>query len=185
MPGTLTPAQMFDHELNVVKGWPSPYAVDKTKPIGTLVDDEVIFAGRVVQLGSVSPDIGKWLPGCANATGLNAPMPCFAWPNQADFDVSSDVGNISGGNLVALVASGAYEMESTEYMTSTFLPGDALVAENTATSADRGKLLKATTVSASGTKTIVGIVSDSGPITNDFKKTVVRFWPVFLPFSAT
>ena len=24
------PAQMFDHELNPVKGWPSPYAVDKS-----------------------------------------------------------------------------------------------------------------------------------------------------------
>ena len=29
MPGTIVPGQMFDQELNGVKGWPSPYALDK------------------------------------------------------------------------------------------------------------------------------------------------------------
>ena len=28
MPGNITPGQMFTHELNVIKGWPSPYAID-------------------------------------------------------------------------------------------------------------------------------------------------------------
>jgi hypothetical protein len=179
MPGTLTPAQMFTHELNVVKGWPSPYAVDKTRPIATLGTDEVIYGGRVVSLDTTA----KWVLGCADATSFKIAMPCFALANQGDFDIASDVGNISGGNLTALVATGSYEMESTEFTAAeTYVPGDCLVSIQT-TGINKGRLAKSGTLSPTAAgKTVIGIVSSVSPITNDFKKEVVRFWPVCIPF---
>ncbi len=48
MPGTYTPAQMFNFELNQKKGWPSPYAVDYA---ATIKDGETdIQAGSVISL---------------------------------------------------------------------------------------------------------------------------------------
>jgi hypothetical protein len=166
MPGTLVPAQSFDHELNPVKGWPSPYALDKSAPAGSGVTG--IAPGMVVSLNSVE----KWKRGCANGE-----MPCFAFPGQNDFDVNGDVGNIIGNNLMALVATGGYELESTEYMGAGFGVNVPLTAHNTA-DADQGKL-KVTTLGSSDM--IVGICSKAAPFMNDFRKNVLRFWPVFLP----
>ena len=35
MPGTYEPDQMYTHELNQKKGWPSPYAVDMHAAVKT------------------------------------------------------------------------------------------------------------------------------------------------------
>lgn len=174
MPGTVTPAQMFDNELNVSKGWPSPYALDKTKPVGA--GETLLKAGRV---GHIDPATDKVKVGCPVSGTDYAAMPLFLWPNQTDFDVASDVGNISGGNIVALVGSGAYELESTEFMGGgPFTPNRPLVVHNTA-DADKGKLKVGTTDDAA---TIVGIISDdSSSLTNEFGKDYIRFWSVYLP----
>jgi hypothetical protein len=172
MPGTYTPAQMFDHTLNPVKGWPSPYALDKTKAIA---DGETgIVAGRVCYIDPVTDKIKLGCPFDADT----ASMPLFAFPNQTDFDVMSDVGNISGGNMVFLVGVGAYELESTEYVDAGFDPNVPLTVVNDA-GADLGKL-KATTLST--TDLIVGVVSDKGSLTSEYKKLYIRFWPVYLPY---
>lgn len=172
MPGTFSPAQMFDHELNVVKGWPSPYAVDKTKGI---IDANVnsIIAGRVVH---IDPTTDKFALGTYQDS-TSASMPCFAWPSSTDLDVRSDVGNISGGHLTALPATGAYEFETTEFKGTGFDPNIPLTCYNTA-DADQGKV-QATTIGS--TDLIVGIVSDKGILTNENKKSFIRFWPVYLP----
>lgn len=167
MPGTLTPAQMFDHELNPVKGWPSINALDKSAEIGDGVTG--IVAGMCVSLNSSS----KFKRGCANGE-----MPLFAFQSQNDFDVNSDVGNLSGGNLMALVATGGYELETTEFTGVSFVPNAPLTSEEVV-AADIGKL-KVTTIDHA-TDMIVGVVSDSGPITNENAKNVIRFWPVYMP----
>lgn len=172
MPGTYSPAQMFDHELNVVKGWPSPYAVDKTKKVID-ADRDSIIAGRVV---CIDPTEDKFKLG-TYMDSTSASMPCFAWPSSTDLDVRSDVGNISGGNLTALPASGAYEFETTEFMGTGFDPNIPLTVSNTA-DANKGKVLVTTLGAAT---LIVGIVSDKGVLTNENKKSFVRFWPVYLP----
>ena len=171
MPGTVTPAQMFDHTLDAKKGWPSPYALDKTKEIAT--GEAGIMSGMVVHIDPTTDKIKRGCPWNANW----AAMPIFAFPNQKDFDVSSDVGNISGGSLVGLVGVGAYELESTEYIGLGYNPNIPLTVHNAA-DADQGKLV-ATTLAT--TDLIVGVVSDKGPLTNEYKKTYIRFWPVYLP----
>jgi hypothetical protein len=167
MPGTLTPAQMYDHELNPVKGWPRIHALDKHAEVGSGVTG--IIAGMCLSLDSD----GKYQRGCANGA-----MPLFVFQNQNDFDANSDVGNISGGVLMTLVATGGYELESTEFTGASFVPNAPLTVENTAGD-DQGKL-KVTTIDHA-TDMVVGVVSDAGPITNENGKTVVRFWPVYMP----
>lgn len=173
MPGTITPAQMFNHELNVVKGWPSPYAVDKTKSIKS--GETLLIAGRVGHIDPVADAIAVGVP---DAAGVSAPMPLFLWPNQTDFDVASDVGNISGDHIVALVATGGYELESTEFLAGTYDPGTQLVVHNTA-DADKGKLKVSAGIATAAT--VVGVISDKGIYTNEFRKDMIRFWPVYLP----
>jgi len=165
MPGTNVPGQMYDHELNPVKGWPSPYAVDKIAEIASGV--EGILGGMVISLDSN----GKFIRG---ATG--SAMPCFAFPNASDFDVLSDRGNISGGNMMGLVAVGAYELESTEYMGSGFAVNAPLTAHNVAGD-DQGKL-KVTTL---GSADLIVGVCNRVPTANEYGKNMVRFWPVYLP----
>lgn len=167
MPGTLTPAQMFDHELNAVKGWPSPYAVDKRVQADTGVTG--IVAGMCLRVDSTT--------GKANRGSTNGDMGLFVFQSQNDFDVNGDVGNIIGNWMNCLVAIGAYELETTEYMGVGFDPNAPLTAHNTA-DANRGKL-KVTTLNSSDN--IVGVVSEAGPLTNEFGKEVVRFWPVYQP----
>lgn len=165
MPGTNVPGQMFDHELNPVKGWPNPYAVDKIAEIASGVTG--INSGMVV---SLDPN-GRFIRGADTSA-----MPCFAFPNSSDFDVLSDRGNISGGNMMALVAIGGYELESTEFIGSGYAPNVPLTAENS-TPADVGKL-KITTL---GSADLIVGVCNRGPIANEYGKEMVRFWPVYLP----
>ena len=172
MPGTLVPGQMFDHELNAVKGWPSPYAVDhRIQPYNS---SEGILPGMVVHK---DPATSRAIRGLTAAT---TQMPLFAFQGQNDFDVNGDVGNIIGGWLNTLVAIGSYELESTEFESPvTYDVNDPLTSPVHAVSSTlKGKLVK-TVLCAD--EIICGIVSEKGPLTNDFGKQVVRFWPVFIP----
>ncbi len=169
MPGTNVPAQSFDHELNPVKGWPSPYAVDKVAEIASGVTG--IKGGMVISLDSN----GKYIRGAAGAA-----MPCFAFPNSSDFDVLSDRGNISGGHMLGFVAIGAYELESTEFVGVGFAPNIPLTSENGAGD-DQGKL-KVTTLDS---EDLIVAVCNRGPTANEYGKQMVRFWPVYLPQRAS
>jgi hypothetical protein len=109
---------------------------------------------------------------------VNGYMPLFTFPGEKDFDANSDVGNISGGWLNTLVATGGYELETTEFVAGgTYDPQTSLTG---ATGADIGKL-RPTTHGWCGHAMIVGVVSEPGPRTNDHGKDVIRFWPVFCP----
>ena len=177
MPGTTVPAQMFNHELNAVKGWPSPYGLDKSGPIDPATTG--ILKGMCCSLNSS----GNFIRGCPNGA-----MPIFAIPNQSDFDVDSDYGNISGGNLMGLVAVGSFELQTTEYSGTGFGPNIPLISPATQTSAtvgantgSTGPGLLVATVIGNATDTIVGICSTLAPFTNEFGKLFLQFWPVFIP----
>lgn len=169
MPGTNTPAQMYDHELNAKKGWPSPYAVDYS---AEYADGETgVKAGMVVSLDAN----GKFVRGMSSGA-----MAIFALQNQSDFDVASDIGNISGGVGSGLVAEGAYELQSTEFVTDNYAPNDPLtVDDGGVTPADKGKLKKASALYA---EDVVGIVS-AGQTDSEHNANIkfLAFWPVFLP----
>jgi hypothetical protein len=158
---------MYDHELGAVKGWPSPYAVDKRVQAGSGVTG--IVPGMCLKLDPTT--------GLASRGTVNGAMGLFVWQGQDHFDVNGDVGNIIGGNMNCLVATGAYELETTEFTGVGFNPNVPLTAVN-AGGATQGKL-QATTIG--GGLNIVGVVSEAGPLTNEFAKTVIRFWPVYLP----
>jgi len=171
-----TPAQMFDHELNPVKGWPGPAALDKTKAIGP---GESIQRGRVMSIG---PNDTLILGAYFNA------MPIFAFPSTDDFDVASDVGNFSGGHGMGLVATGHFEVETTEFMTSfeelrfTY-PPNTPVAPWLYSANDVGKIFPTGfTLFDRIFDQICGIVSDASPLTNEFQKQVVRFWTTYIPY---
>ena len=164
--GTLTPGQMFDHELNAVKGWPSPYAVDKSLALDTGETSSAIKAGMGMY---IDPTSKKFKLGIVDGA-----VTIFALQNADDFDANSDVGNISGGKSSGLVAFGAYELETTEYVSGTYNPNTCLTV--TAAGANKGKLV----AGVAYTDQICGVVSD-GERTNEYSVGMLRFWPTWLP----
>ena len=169
MPGTYEPSQMFEFELNQKKGWPSPYAVDYAAEYAT--GEEGVQAGMVISLDSN----GQFVRGMS---GDNA-MAIFALQNMTDFDVLSDLGNVSGGVGSGLVACGAYELQTTEFVSALYPPNTLLtVDDGSVTAANKGKLKEGTVY----TDPIVGVVS-AGLTTSEHDADVqlLAFWPVWLP----
>lgn len=168
MPGTIVPAQMFDHMLDPKKGWPSPYALDKAAAPDTGVTG--INAGTGVSLSASTGLLVKGL-------GVAGAMPMWAFQGQNEFDVNGDVGNIISGVVNCLVATGAYELETTEYSGVSFAVQDPLTLNGS------GQVVAAAG-GITGTDDICGIVSTAGPLTNAYGKQTVRFWPVYMPSRA-
>lgn len=179
--------QMTLHTLNGAKGWPRPHAVDFTADFNSTqlgaISGGVAFSGRVVHLDSS----GDYRFGVANRQ-----MPMFLFQNSDDPDVSNDGGDATTdvgvyvpiaptGKMMALVAIGAYELESTEFDTAqTYAPNETLTAATGTTLATAGVL---TNQSATPyTNAICGVVS-RGEITNAFGRAALCFWPVYLPTS--
>ncbi len=144
-------------------------------------------------------------------------MPMWLWPGSTDPDVYnpgvppgiSAAGTTSyiadfiavmppaaGGNMPALVASGGYELETTEFDTDqTFTPGNGLRAVTSNTNANAGKLTNQGATSAAFTSsttllygdptlsawdTIVGFVS-RGSYVNANRKHSLGFYPTLIP----
>ena len=167
MPGTFTPAQMYDHELNPRKGWPSPYAVDYSAAYASGTTG--VAAGMCCSLDAN----GNFVRGGITA----AQMAVFIFQNQTDFDVLSDVGNIAGGVGSGLVACGAYELQTTEFVAGTYPPNTPLTVVN-AVGVTQGQL----TIGVPYTDPIVGVVS-SGQSDSEHNADIkfLAFWPVYLP----
>jgi len=200
---------MFDRTLTPLKGWPSPTALDF---------DAVLSPN--VNIGGVAtpPSSGQCVHYTASGFEMGAnikKMPMFLWPSAGDFDVANQgvpAGVALGGTtqyppawvpirptgkLNALVATGAYELETTEFDTNqTYAPNDWLRAVTSNSDANAGKL---TNQNASGGQgfgspglcvwgdpgvatwdSIVGVVS-RGAYTNANGRQVLAFWPVYMP----
>ncbi len=122
-------------------------------------------------------------------------MPIFLFQNSDDPDVSNPGGNPATdpgawvavsptGKMMGLVAAGAYELESTEYVNITgadvYLPGQPLTAINDNTSGLGGMICKGVAY----TTPLVGVVS-RGVRKNAAGLSALSFWPVFLPANYT
>ena len=174
MPGTLTPGQMFDHSLTELSGRSTMHALDFA---AAPADGETCAEGSVMTLDSNSQFVGGMGAGVAN-THLyehNAPMAIFAIQGTNDFDANSDEGNMSGGVQSGIVASGGYEIQTTEYVAGTYSANDLLTF---ATGVNRGDV----TISKDSYSDchIVGVVS-RGVETNVDSESVISFWTVFCP----
>lgn len=186
MPGTNTNyGQMYDHTLEVRHGWSGDRGsvLQKMLPVSS-ANSNLVYGGCVVNIGTDNTfHLG------VNATNslANCRVPCFAFPNENDFDVNSDYGNIAGGTLLALCALGDFEMESTEFDSGSgedYTAGVYLTAtaEDGPPNTSDGKLKPGTF----GTDVIVGIVSESGTnsdhsFTNENGQGYIRFFSWFMP----
>jgi len=159
------PAQMFDHLLEPIKGWFHMGALDKDVTPLSLTDARLV-SGRVGYLNAA----GLLVPGlAAGAMGL------FMFPSATDYDVYRDSGGVGGGKLMVLVASGSYELQSTEFIAGVYVPNQLLTARNV-DDTNMGKLVGGVAY----TNTICGVVSD-GQLTNENGTSVLQFWSYFLP----
>jgi hypothetical protein len=169
MPGTNVPSQMFDVELNQKKGWPSPYAVDYAAEYAS--GESGVKAGMVVSLDAN----GAFVRGLAS----DGAVAIFVLQSMADLDVLSDIGNVSGGVGSGLVALGAYELQTTEFVAGNYAPNDPLtVDDGSVVPANEGKL----TLGVLYTDPIVGVVS-AGQTDSEHSADIkfLAFWPVWLP----
>ncbi len=176
---------MTTHMLNPRKGWPSQHAIDFDALFDSsqlaAITGGVAFAGRVVHLDTA----GKFRFGVANRQ-----MAMFLFTDSDAHDVSNyggDPATEAGawvavaptGKMVALVACGSYELESTEFDSEqTYPPNTTLTAATGTTLATCGVLTNQAAVPY--TNAVCGVVS-KGVYTNSYGKSVLAFWPVYLP----
>lgn len=161
--------KMYTNKLNPLKGWPSPYALDKS--LGVVDGQTGIVKGSLIHVDATEKAFKLGLSGNS--------MPIFAFVGQDEYDaLGGGSMNISyyGTNkgIVGLVATGSYELQTTQFVDSdTYAPNTPLTG---ATGDDLGKVEEGEFY----TDTICGIVSD-GAVENANGVDVVSFWTYFLP----
>lgn len=181
------PRQMTANTLNALKGWPSQSAVDFVAKLSSTVTVDPVLAGSVVSLNTTNEFV--------LGVGTGDVMPLFLFNNSDDPDVANDGGTASTdkgvwvpvaptGQMMALVATGAYELVSTAITgaNTTFRTNIPLTAA-TGNVAASGKLAAATWADGN---TIVGIVSrdcNTAFQDNGYGVDAVAFWPYFIPAS--
>ena len=146
-----------------------------------------IVRGSVVSLNAD----GKFVLGCPKGSGNLYPMPMFSRKNAYDTDVTTGaigahtgeilVREVVGGMIPAYVATGGFELESSEYAAADYAINMALVADA------NGKVAPAGSATMYGNETIVGIVSKK-PYRSQASFNVngtgdnrICFWTVFFP----
>lgn len=174
----------FEHGIDIKKGWFDMASLDYSAKLGTV--GYTVPRGRVVHLEHVN---GKevFLPG-VRATDVAI----FLLNGSDDADVSNDGTTASGrfvqqaispsGKLSGVVATGGYEIDSTEFDSSrTYVAGDLLTAPTGAllANAATGGVLTNNGV-VQYVNPVVGVVS-SGKHTNHNGVPTVSFWSVWLP----
>lgn len=186
-----TPSQSFAHTLNPLKGWPSPHALDFRGKLNAAITIDPLPAGRCVHIYEIT-DV-EYGPGTSGGdasfkTGVTGTqMGIFLFQGSDHFDVTNDGGTdwypiAPVGFMSGLVATGAYELETTEFDTAqTYLPNEPLkaIADDTDDDPDTGGGCLTNDCEVY-TDAVVGVVS-RGTYTNAYGKNSLAFWPVYLP----
>jgi hypothetical protein len=178
------PDLMTEHGLDVKKGWFDMASLDYSAKKAAGLDFD-IKRGRVVH---VNAD-GEFEPGMHKTN-----VAIFLLNGSADADVSNP-GTTAGGNFMhlaiaptgkmsGLVATGGYEISSTEFKTDrTYVPGDLLTANTCASpNAYDGKLTNNGVTQY--VTPVCGVVS-SGATLNHNGIPALSFWTVWLPGSTS
>lgn len=188
---TGTPSQMCEHYLDPKKGWFHAHALDFAAKLSPNVTLEAYW-GRVVHVNAA----GEFEMGISGTK-----MPMFLWRSSNGADVSNP-GTTAGGLFVhqailprgdmnALVATGGYELESTEFDTApntAYAPNQMLTALASNTVQATGGVISNDRAGAGGssgavrqyTDPVCGVVS-RGKRTNEHSVPVLAFWTYFLP----
>jgi len=174
-------AQMFDHTLIVVKGWPEQTTIDWNAPAAT---SQNIIAGRVISLASTK----EFRLGFASQYSI----PYFAKNSYTDFDAMGDTIAASSSvgftgkavstteikpNITGLCITNGYHVQSTEWTgtASNFVPNAPLKADATT-----GIIAINDDVT---TYQVIGYVNQ-GIVTNQYGKQVVDFIMFWRPIHA-
>lgn len=190
-----SPDLMFEEALTPVKGWFHEAALDCEGKLSSNVEFDVP-PGRVVHIVDTEV-IGRKLTPIFEMGVSNTGMAIFLLNGSTSYDVSNP-GTTRKGNfmhkaiapsdvLSGLVATGGYELSTTEFDTDqTYTPGDLLTApavNNNATTGGRltnrdgGSPLD---VPWESDLPVCGVVS-RGKYKNEHKVWVLQFYPVYLP----
>jgi hypothetical protein len=170
-------AQMFDHTLNIVKGWPSQTAIDWSAPVASA---NAIVAGRVISLTSD----GEWQLGLASTYAI----PYFARNAYNDYDAIGDtISDTSSvgftgtptsvtsidANVTGLCITNGYHAQSTEWTgtASAFVPNAPLKSSATGVIEVNNNV---------ATYPVIGYVN-RGIVTNEYGKEVVDFLMKWTP----
>lgn len=183
------PDLMFEHGLDVKKGWFDMASLDYSAKLSGSVTYDVP-RGRVVHLELAG---GKevFVPGVSGSH-----MAIFLLNGSSDADVSNP-GTTSASNfmhqavsptgkLSGLVATGGYEIATTAYVKTSgnpavavvYSPGDLLTAPVSGGAAVEGVLTK--TGAVPYVDAVCGVVS-SGASKNHNGVSTLSFWSVYLP----
>jgi hypothetical protein len=180
------PSPTLEHCLNYPKGWFQEAALDFSAKLSANVE----FAppgGRVVHLNSA----GEF------EMGIGAhDMAIFLFSGEAELDVSNPGTTATGrflhqavapaGNMAGLVATGGYELESSEFDDEQdYAPNDLLTATVDNADIDVGGVLTNAGSGGGGdveqfVDPVCGVVS-RGVFTNEHNVSMLAFWSVFLP----
>jgi hypothetical protein len=181
MPGQV--AQMFEQALDPLKGWFHLSALDKSAPLDAtlLASATATPAGRV----AVINDDGDFVLDRSGLSNTDTAMPIFLWNGSDHPDVYNDGtspltdtvhwwGISPTGVMSGLVATGGYELQTTEFDdTQTYIANDLLTASSA------GVL---TNQSAQADNQTAAATSPVG--TNAHGVSVLSFWTYFLPASS-
>jgi hypothetical protein len=187
---TMLPSQYWDHMIQCVSGnGNTMHALQRqAKP----ASGQTIYRGALVSLNSD----GEFQNGLASATA----MPMWAINASDDYDTgggSMEVGNTTtfGGQMGAYVATGGYELFTTEYVSGQTYTFNTQLTNGTATNV--GKVTPAS--SPANDSAVVGVVSREVTSFSEYQKSttattsatstapaiggtqVLYFWPVYLP----
>jgi hypothetical protein len=204
---------MFEHLLDPVKGWFHLAALDKTAPMDSAYlpgggsEDVDVFSGMVAHLeeDSVTGDPTFRLG------GANTQMPIFLLQGKDDADVSNNgvspttdvthwISISPSGRLNGLVATGKYELQTTEFL-QTEVALNAYACNEPLSAGVAGLLFPNTIATAAqvyrdwicgicsshvnGDNQSVGlgaVTAPDGPVgTNAHGVLTLTFWPYFLP----
>jgi hypothetical protein len=177
------PDLLTEHGLDVKKGWFDMASLDYSAKLSSAVTFAV-KRGRVVHVDSS----GEFRPGAHNTN-----IAVFLLNGSEDADVSNP-GTTAGGRFMhqavaptgkmsGLVATGGYEIASTEFDSArSYTPGDLLTAVASNSNATTGGRITNDSVTQYVTP-VVGVVS-SGKAQNHNGIQALSFWTVWLPGAA-
>jgi hypothetical protein len=174
---------MFDHTVIELSGRDIAYPLD----FAAEGDENETLPVKQGGLCSLN-DNGKFVTGLGDGVANEAMdgkaiMPLIAIQGKEEFDVRSDVGNFSGGVQSALVASGGYEIQTTEFVRGdAYLPNQTLTfgVDETGTGGNNNRGLIDHSADAYSDQHLVGVVSRGENVT-EYNKSVLAFWSVFCP----
>jgi len=104
-------------------------------------------------------------------------MPMWAKNSSDDYDVSAQAGGFTGDEPGCYVATGGFELYTTEYVAGTYVPGSTLLAA--ATGDDAGKVTAA--AAQYSDDDVIGCVSKGTQEDESYNQDVLYFWPTFIP----